>query len=98
MDSWLKLLYPGLQVTDKNLAWQNPPPSSAPMIAPLPEMNNGFYFGGGGINYSHPIWDGQFNGQLKANQLNLNWLDQLNKLQLQARPNGDWNINYKHSF
>ncbi|HUW44259.1 MAG TPA: hypothetical protein VMW50_00535 [Dehalococcoidia bacterium] len=97
MNSWLELLYPDLQVTDANLVGQNAEPTSAPMIAPLQEVNNGFHFGGGGINYSAPMGDGQFNGQLKGSGLNLNWLDQLNRLNFHAG-HGNVGIDYSRSF
>ncbi|HUW46521.1 MAG TPA: hypothetical protein VMW50_12090 [Dehalococcoidia bacterium] len=38
-------------------------------------VNNGFHFGGGGINYSSPMEDGQFNGQIKLNKLMMQYSD-----------------------
>jgi len=98
MDSWLKLLYPDLQVTDTNLVGQNAEPTGQSMANALAQtVNNGFHFGGGGINYSAPMGDGQFNGQLKGSGLNLNWLDQLNRLNFHAG-HGNVAIDYSRSF
>ena len=97
-DSWLKLLYPDLQVTDANLVGQNAEPTGQSMANALAQtVNNGFHFGGGGINYSAPMGDGQFNGQLKGSGLNLNWLDQLNRLNFHAG-HGNVGIDYSRSF
>jgi len=76
VDSWLKLLYPDLQVTDTNLVGQNAEPTGQSMSNALAQtVNNGFHFGGGGINYSSPMEDGQFNGQIKLNKLMMQYSD-----------------------
>ena len=96
MDSWLKTLYPNLQIPDSVFADNSVQPVAQPIQA-LPTVHNGFHFGGGGINYSAPMGDGQFNGQLKGSGLNLNWLDQLNRLNFHAG-HGNVGIDYSRSF
>ena len=99
MDSWLKLLYPDLKVTDANLVGQNAEPTGQSTANALAQTaNNGFHFGGGGINYSRPMGDGQFNGQMKLNKLMLQYSDPMNTLGFTAQPNKNLNLYYLRKF
>ena len=99
MDSWLKLLYPNIQIPPSLLSASQPTnfagalspqsllSSSQAIRSGLSDIQpspDGASFGGGGVNYSTPVGDGQLDAKLKANLLRVQWQDKLNAIALSA--------------
>jgi len=85
MDSWLKTLYPDIQIPESILPPYQPAQQGIQQSEKdMPNVKHGIYFGGGGVNYSAPIGDGQFDGRLKANQLMMQWQNKLSQIKLDA--------------
>jgi len=75
----------------------DPAQSAANSIEAITAHSIGLFLGGGGVNYSAPLGDGQFDSRLKVNQLMMQWQDSLNQLKFQAG-HGKASINYQHNF